>query len=110
MSGEMGGGGVIEADRITFLVEVKYVESALDPSGLDDWLTGLLKIGQKFGAERLVFYLALVFFDKAVFESVKNQVKQMTYDTAAVDTRILALSKDELEEQAQHQRLHKDRT
>jgi hypothetical protein len=102
--------GVIEADRITFLVEVKYVKSALDPSRLDDWLTGLLKIGREFGAERFVFYLALVVFDKALFESVKTQVKQITYDTAAVDTRILVLSKDELEEQVQNQRLHKDRS
>jgi len=91
--------GVIEADRITFLVEVKYVKSVLDPSRLDDWLTGLLKIGREFGAGRFVCYLALVVFDKALFESVKNQVKKMTYDTAAIDTRILVLSKDELEEQ-----------
>jgi len=94
--------GVIEADRITFLVEVKYVKSALDPSRFDDWLTGLLKIGREFGVEQFVFYLALVVFDKSLFESVKNQLKKMTYDTAAVDTRILVLSKDDLEEQAQN--------
>ena len=58
----------------------------------------------------IVFYLALVVFDKALFESVKTQVKQITYDTAAVDTRILVLSKDEIEEQVQNQRLHKDRS
>jgi hypothetical protein len=102
--------GVIEADRITFLVEVKYVKSPLDFSRLDDWLTGLLKIGREFGAEQFVCYLVLVVFDKALFESVKNQVKKMTYDTGAVDTRILVLSKDELEEQPQNQRLHKDRS
>jgi hypothetical protein len=94
--------GVIEADRITFLVEVKYVKSALSPSRLDDWLTRLLKIGRGFGAEQLVFYLALVVFDKALFESVESQVKKMTYDTAVADTRILVLSKDELEKQAQY--------
>jgi len=89
--------GVIKADRITFLVEVKYVKSALDPSRLDDWLTRLLKIGRGFGVEQLVFYLALVVFDKALFESVESQVKKMTYDTAVADTRILVLSMDELE-------------
>lgn len=99
---------VIEASRITFLVEVKYLKSALDPSRLNNWLTGLLKIGREFGAEQLVCYLALVVFDIALFESVKNQVKKMTYDTATVDTRILVLSKDELEEQAQNKWLHKD--
>jgi hypothetical protein len=83
--------GVIEAGRITFLVEVKYVKSALDPSGLDDWLTGLLKIGQKFGAERLVFYLALVVFDKALFESVKISPHLLS---AAVNSQMAHQSKN----------------
>jgi len=102
--------GVIEADHITFLVEVKYVQSALYPSRLDDWLTRLLKIGREFGAKQLICYLVLVVFDKAVFESVESLVKKMTYDTAAADTRILVFSKDKLEERAQNQRLHKDRS
>lgn len=101
---------VLEADRITFLVEVKYVNSALEPSRLDAWLTSLLRIGREFRAEHLVCYLALVVFDKALFESVESQVKRMTYDTAEVDTIILVFSKDELEERVQNQRLHKERS
>jgi len=102
--------GIIETDRITFLIEVKYVKSALEPSRLDDWLTRLLKIGREFGAEHLVCYLTLVVFGKALFESMESQVKKMTYDTAEVDTRILVFSKDELEERAQKQRLQEDRS
>lgn len=101
--------GVIEADRITFLVEIKYVKSLLDPSRLDEWLARLLKIGREFEAEQVVCYLALVVFDKALFESVESQVEKMTYDTATLAMRILVLSNDELEERAQNQRLHKDR-
>lgn len=99
---------VIEADEITFLIEVKYLKSSLEPSKLDDWLTGLLKIGQEIGAEKFACYLALVVFDKTLLESVTNQVKRITYDTDAIDTRVLVISKDELEEQPQNQRLHKD--
>ena len=102
--------GVIEADGITFLVEVKYVKSAFDPSRLYDWLTVLLQIGREFGAERLVIYLVLVVFDKALFESVKAQVKQITYDTSPIDTRILVFSNEELAQQAQNQQLHKHRS
>jgi predicted DNA-binding transcriptional regulator len=90
---------VIETDDITFLVEVKYLKSSLDPSKLDDWLTDLLKIGQEIGAEKFACYLALVVFDETLSESVRNQVKRITYDTAAIDTRVLVISKDELEEQ-----------
>lgn len=92
---------VFESRQTKFLVEVKFVKSIITPSRLNDWLNRFISVAREFKAERIVCYLVLVVFDNSILEPIQKEVKErFTYDTGEVETRILVLSKEELEKES----------
>jgi len=97
---------VFEARHTKFLVEVKFVKSIINPGRLNDWLNRFISVSREFKADQIVCYLVLVVFDNNILESVQKEMKKhITYDTGDVETRILVLSKEELEKESQNKRI-----
>jgi hypothetical protein len=98
---------IFESSKTKFLIEIKFVKSMISANRLDDWFRRMLNVAREFKAERIICYLVLVVFDNVILKPIQKEVmKRLTYDTGEIETRMLVLSKEELEKTAQNQLLH----
>lgn len=87
------------AQLITFLVEVKHLKDSRLSKHHTDVIMRLARLAKEFQkkSKEVICYLVLVALDDSFLAPLTKQINSFTFDTGDVETRIILLSKNELE-------------